>query len=212
MNARNLKLKLFSIALATAGFLSIPNANAWQNIAAANASFDAQFNARLGAMQQQTNNNLQAIWNRHLQVNGQRLRQQYQQLVASGRAVGTFEQFAYWDLMSAGGRDNAGALAAQQRQYAGIVAANATVQSGHASYNAGYYANQRRTDAVMGRVSDANRGQSPYVDYSGNAVKLPSSLPQGQTVTVNGYTYGQDGQGNYWRHEGQNSWSRVQAR
>ena len=81
MNARNLKIKLVSIALAATGFASIPNANAWQDIAAANANFDAQFNARLGAMQQQTNNSLQAIWNRHLQVNGPRLTQQYRQLV-----------------------------------------------------------------------------------------------------------------------------------
>ena len=212
MNARSLKIKLFSTALAAAGLVSIPNANAWQDIAAANASFDANFNARLGAMQQQNNAGIQAIWIRHLQVNGPRLRQQYQQLVASGQAVGTFQQFAYWDLMSAGGRDNAGARKAQLDQYAGNVAANATVQSGHARYNSGYYQNQERMGAVMGRVSDANRGQSPYIDYSGNAVKLPSSLPQGQSVTVNGYTYAQDRQGNYWRHEGQSSWSRVQAR
>ena len=212
MNARNLKTRLFSIALTAAGLMSMPNAHAWQSIASANAAFDSQFNAQLSSLQQQNNARLQQIWHYHLQVNGPRLRHQYQQLVTSGQAVGTFEQFAYWDLMSAGGRDNAGALAAQQRQFAGNQAAHRTIQSGHASYNSGYWQNQQRTGAVMGRMSDANRGNAAYVDGSGNPVKLPYSLPQGQTVTVSGYTYAQDAQGTYWRYEGQNYWSRVQSR
>jgi hypothetical protein len=207
----SLRNTLRSIAFAAAGFAAIPNAHAWQNIASANAAFDAQFNARLGAMQQQNNNAMQQLWQTHLRVNGPRMQAQYRQLVASGQAVGTYEQFAYWDLMSARGTNNAGARAAQIAQYEGNRQANATVQQGHASYNSGYYANSARTSAVMGRMSDANRGNGAYVDAAGNSLKLPQSLPYGQTVTVNGYTYAQDQQGNYYRHEGQGYWSRVQG-
>jgi len=151
MNARNLKTTVTAVALGIAAAASTSSASAQGlgGIAAANAAFDAQFNARLGAMQQQTNANIQAIWMRHLQVNGPRLRAQYQQLVASGRAVGTFEQFAYWDLMSASGTNNAGALAAQRAQFEGNQRAYQTVQQGYASYNAGWYQNQAAQSAAL---------------------------------------------------------------
>src|SRR5205085_11910295 len=112
MNARSLKTTLTAVALgiAAAASASTASAQGLAGIAAANANFDAQFNARLGAMQQQTNANIQAIWMNHLQVNGPRLRAQYQQMLAAGQRHMTFEQFAYWDLMSASGTNNAGAL------------------------------------------------------------------------------------------------------
>ena len=212
MNARNLKANLCSIALTVAGIVSMTNAHAWQDIAAANANFDAQFNRQLSSMQQQTNNSLQEIWQQHLRVNGSRLQAQYRQLVASGQAVGTFEQFAYWDLMSAGGRDNAGALRAQRNQIEGMGRANDTIRSRSDTITSGYWDRSARVGAVMDRGSEARRGNATYADpHTGAAMQLPYSLPQGQTVTVNGSTYAQDPQGNYWRHDGNNYWSRIQA-
>ena len=212
MNALNLKSKLCSIALTVAGIVSMTNAHAWQDIAAANANFDAQFNRQLSSMQQQTNNSLQQIRQQHLRVNGSRLQAQYRQLVASGRAVGTFEQFAHWDLMSAGGRDNAGALRAQRDQIAGMGRANDSLRARSDTITSGYWDRTARVGAVMDRGSEARRSNATYVDpHSGGSIQLPYSLPQGQSVTVNGSTYAQDPQGNYWRHDGSNYWSRVQA-
>ena len=210
MNARNLKSKLCSIALTVAGIVSMP-AEA-QNMWAANAAFDAQFNHQLTAMQQQTNNSLQQIRQQHLRVNGPRLQAQYRQLVASGQAVGSFEQFAHWDLMSAGGRDNAGALRAQRDQIAGMSRANDSLRARSDTITSGYWDRTARVGAVMDRGSEARRGNATYVDpHNGGSMQLPYSLPQGQSVTVNGSTYAQDPQGNYWRHDGSNYWSRVQA-
>ena len=105
------------IAVATLATLAITASHAqWQGIAAANAAFDAKFNAQLGAMQRQNAQSQQALWQRHLSVNGSRLRAQYAQMRASGRANMSFEQFAYWDLMTAAGSNVQGALQHQKNQ------------------------------------------------------------------------------------------------
>lgn len=183
----------------------------WQGIAAQNAAFDAQFNARLGAMQQQNARYQQAIWQNHLKVNGPRLRSQYAQMRASGRANFTFEQFAYWDLMTAAGTNIQGAQQHQQNQFAASQRANATVQQGHASYNAGMAQNSaRQSAAVANYTNQAIRGVAPYKDTSGRTTMLPHYLPQGQTYQYDGYTYAQDAQGAYYQQQG-NSWVRMQA-
>ena len=210
MNATNLKSKLSAVAIAVAAIAStMPSASA-QNIWAANAAFDAQFNQRLSAMRQQNNASIQALWQRHLQANGPRMQAQYRQLVASGQSRGmSYEQFAYWDLMSAAGTNPQGALAAQQRQFAGNQAANATVQSGHASYNSGYWTNQARQSEALNRSSTAFRGYAQYVDpHSGATTQLPYYLAQGQSYTHNNTTYQQDAQGTYYRNDG-NGWTRL---
>ena len=146
----------------------------WQSIAASNAAFDAKFNAQLGAMQRQNAQSQQALWQRHLSVNGQRLRAQYGQLGASGRANMSFQQFAYWDLMTAAGTNVKGALHHQQNQFAGMQRANAAVQQGHASYNAGWAQNSaRQSAAVANYTNQAIRGVSPYIDSSGRKTMLP---------------------------------------
>jgi hypothetical protein len=183
----------------------------WQGIAASNAAFDAQFNAQLGAMQRQNAQAQQALWQRHLAVNGPRLRAQYAQMRASGRASVSFEQFAYWDLMTAGGTNIQGAQQHQQNQFAGMQRANATVQQGHASYNAGWANNSaRQSAAVANYTQQAIRGVAPYRDASGRTTLLPHYLPQGQTYQSGGNTYAQDAHGTYYRHQG-NSWVRMDA-
>ena len=90
-----------------------------QGMAAANAAFDRQFNARLQAMQQQNANSQQQLWQNFLRTNGPRLQQEYARIVASGNRSMSFEQYAYWDLMTARGTNVQGALQHQQNQFAG---------------------------------------------------------------------------------------------
>ena len=201
--------KIAASALAT---MAIASSHAqWQGIAASNAAFDARFNAQLGAMQRQNAQSQQALWQRHLSVNGPRLRAQYAQMRASGRANMSFQQFAYWDLMTAAGTNVRGALQHQQNQFAGIQRANATVQQGHASYNAGWAQNSaRQSAAVANYTNQAIRGVSPYVDSSGRKTMLPHYLAQGQTYQSGGNTYAQDAQGTYYRQQN-NGWVRMDA-
>lgn len=183
----------------------------WQNIAAQNAAFDARMSAQLGAAQRQGAQQQQAPWQRHLQVNGPRLRAQHAQMRASGRASVSFEQFAYWDLMTAAGTNVQGALQHQQNQFAGMQRANATVQQGHASYNAAWANNSaRQSAAVANYTNQAIRGVSPYQDWSGRTTMLPHYLAHGQTYQSGGNTYAQDAQGSYYRAQG-NSWVRMDA-
>jgi hypothetical protein len=209
MNARS---TLKQLAAATVATLAIAASHAqWQGIAASNAAFDAKFNAQLGAMQRQNAQSQQALWQRHLSVNGPRLQAQYAQMRASGRANMSFEQFAYWDLMTAAGTNVQGALQHQQNQFAGMQRANATVQQGHASYNAGWANNSARQSAAVANYSNqAIRGVSPYRDSYGNTTMLPHYLPQGQTYQSGGNTYAQDAQGTYYHYQG-NSWVRMDA-
>lgn len=183
----------------------------WQGIAASNAAFDARFNAQLGAMQRQNAQSQHALWQRHLTVNGPRLRAQYAQMRASGRANMTYEQFAYWDLMTAARTNVQGALQHQQNQFAGMQRANATVQQGYASYNAGWAQNSaRQSAAVANYTNQAIRGVSPYVDSSGRKTMLPHYLAQGQTYQSGGNTYAQDAQGAYYQQQN-NGWVRMNA-
>lgn len=207
MNTR----RIAAAALALAAFAGAAHAQ-WQGIAAQNAAFDNQFNAALGQMQQQNQMAMMRIWQQHLQVNGPRLQREYAQLRASGQAVGTFEQYAYWSLMTAGGTNIQGAMQAQQDQFRGWQRANATVQQGHASYNAGWADNSRRQSAAVANwTNQAIRGEAPYRDpATGRTTMLPHYLQPGQAIQVNGQTYAQDPSGQYYRYE-QGSWVRMNA-
>ena len=199
--------KIAGAAMAT---LAITACHAqWQGIAASNAAFDAKFNAQLGAMQRQNAQSQQTLWQRHLSVNGPRLRAQYAQMRASGHANMSFEQFAYWDMMTAAGTNVQGALQHQQNQFAGMQRANAAVQQGYASYNAGWAQNSaRQSAAVANYTNQAIRGVSPYVDSSGRKAMLPHYLAQGQTYQSGGNVYAQDAQGTYYRQQN-NGWTRM---
>jgi len=125
----------------------------------------------------------------------------------------TFQQFAYWDLMTAAGTNVQGALAAQRAQFEGNQAAYRTVQQGYASYNAGMAANGARQSAAVANYSNqAIRGVGPYVDsQTGTTQMLPHSLPAGQVYRDGqNNAYAQDGQGVYHRWAG-NGWVRLDA-
>ena len=177
--------------------------------ALSNAEFDARFNAQLGAMQRQNANAQQQLWQQFMRDNGPRLQQEYAQMVASGNRSMSFQQYAYWDLMTARGTNVKGALEHQQRQFAGMVRANETVKSGHDSYNRGWADNSRRQiDAVENHTNQAIRGVGPYTDGSGRTTMLPHSLPAGQVYRDGNNTYAQDAQGTYYRLEN-NAWVRM---
>lgn len=202
------------VALAAMAALAFaaPAANA-QSMWAQNMAFDAQMNAQLATMQRQNQASQQQLWQQHLRVNGPRLQQQYRQLLASGNRSLTYEQFAYWDLMTAAGTNVQGALDAQRRQFEGNQAAHRTVQQGHASYNAGMYNNSQRQSAAVANYSNqAVRGVGPYVDSQTGATQmLPHSLPAGQVYRdAQQNAYAQDAQGVYHRWNG-NGWVRLDA-
>jgi hypothetical protein len=180
--------------------------------AQAQTAFDRQFDAWLGNLQRQNQQSQQALWQHHLQVNGPRLRQQYQQLLASGNRSISFEQFAYWDLMTAAGTNVQGAQQHQQNQFRGMQAAHATVVAGHESYKRGWQANsERQSAAVANYTNQAIRGVSPYVDpTSGRTTMLPHALPAGQVYQSEGNTYAQDAHGTYYRLQN-NAWVRMDA-
>ena len=204
MNKPNLKSCLAAVALA---FAATGPASA-----VSNAEFDAQFNSWLSNAQQQNANSIMALRQQHLQANYPRLVAEYRQLMASGRANVSFEQYVYYDLMTARGTNVAGALKAQQDQFNGNQIAHGTVMSGYNSYNVGSAANSARTSAAIGNwTTGAVRGQAAYVDpNTGATTMLPYYSQPGQVVNNGGTYYSQDAQGTYWQWTG-NGWSRMNA-
>jgi hypothetical protein len=182
-----------------------------QDIASMNRSFDQQFNQTLTGLRQQNAASMQQLWQQHLRVNGPRLQQQYRQYLAAGNRGISYEQFAYYDMMTAAGTNVAGGLEAQRRQFEGNQIANRTVQSGYQSYNNGWAQNSQRYSETAARYSEqAIRGNAPYIDpRTGATQMLPYSAPAGQVQNIGGVPYVQDQSGTYYRWTG-NSWMRLQ--
>jgi len=208
MNRRTLAALFFTACAAVAA-----QAQGLAGIAAQNAQFDQQMAAVLGQHQQQNQQAQLQLWQYHLRTNGPRLQREYAQLVRSGQANFTFEQYAYYDLITARGTNVQGALQAQNDQFRGRQDAYRTVQEGNASYNRGWYDNsQRQSAAVENYSNQAVRGVGPYVDpASGRTTMLPHHLPPGQAVQVEGRTYAQDANGQYFRRESNGAWTRLSA-
>lgn len=211
MNTRNLTRKLAALAFAAAAFATT-SAYGWQDIMAQNMAFDAQFNGQLQRMQAHNQAQQQQLWQHHLQVNGPRLRSQYQHILASGRRDISFEQFAYWDLMTAAGTNVRGALDAQRRQFEGNQRANQTVQQGYASYNRGWASNSERTSAALANYSNtAIRGNAHYRDpHTGQTYNLPYAQRAGEVYRDGHNYYVQDQSGTYY-HWVNNGWQRLDA-
>jgi hypothetical protein len=208
MTTRSLTARLAALAFAA---LAAAGAQA-QNIWAANAQFDAQQAAILGRMQQQNTQSQAQLWQYHLRTNGPRLQREYAQLVASGQAVGSFEQYAYYDLMTARGTNVQAALDNQRINYEGRRQANDTVRGAYEASNIAWQdRSQRQMAAVENHTNGAVRGVAPYVDpNTGRATMLPNYLPQGQAVQINGNVYAQDASGQYYRRDN-NGWVRLNA-
>ncbi|MEP7182692.1 MAG: hypothetical protein ABI886_10920 [Betaproteobacteria bacterium] len=170
--------------------------------------FDACMAAGLGAMQSRNAAAQQQIWQSYLREYGPWLQQQYSQY----RGPMTFEQFAYWNLMTANGTNIAGARQAQEDQFRGNQAANATVQQGFTDYRQGMYANSDRTSrAAENYAQGAIRGNTALVDpRTGQMQWLPYAQPYNQPFTSGGQTYVQNENGYFVWNGG--SWTLLQPR
>jgi len=152
------------------------------------ADFETCFYQQLGQMQQQNQAAMQQTWNAYLQAYGPELQQAYQQW---GYQFGSFEQFAYYMLMTANGTNPQAGLQAQQDNFRRLQDAHNTVMQGYNDYNAGWAANSNATvNAIENYDIGAVRGDV-IVNGPSGAVELPYSTMQvGQTVNdANGCTY-----------------------
>lgn len=200
MRYRNLISRSCLIAMMAVGFASS---------AAKAQTFDQRMSQILGAAIQQNADSQARIWQYHLQVNGPRLRAQYAQLKKNGYPF-SFADFAYWDMMTAGGTNIAGAQRAQQDRFEGWQGAHRTVQSGGQDYINGLAENSRRTTAAVENYSNgAILGISPYINPGTGATQmLPYYSPPGQVFNSGGNYYYQDQSGTYHQWVG-NSWTQM---
>ena len=170
------------------------------------AGFDACMANALGAMQQRNAQSQQQIWQNYLRTYGPWLRREYAKY--RGPPI-TFEQFAYYNLMTANGTNIAGGLQAQQDQFRGNQQANRTLQEGYQSYRQGMYDNSaRHSQAAENYSQGAIRGNVGQVDpQTGQTVWLPYSQPYNQPFTSGGHTYFQNQTGYFqWNGYG---WTRM---
>jgi len=172
--------------------------------------FDACMANITGAAQANVAAQQQQLWQSYLQTYGPWLQQQYAQSPA--RNSMTFEQFAYWEMMTANGTNVAGAVQAQQNQFAGSQRANSTVQQGYSDYNQGAAANSAATDNTLQNYDQqAVRGNSPQIDpETGQTVELPyTDQPDNQPFNYGGQTYVHTASGYFeWNGSG---WTAMQA-
>ncbi len=183
-----------------------------QDMVQQNIQFDNAMNQRLMQLQQQNAAYGQQIWQSYLEQFGPQLREEYQKYVAAGNPPVTFEQFAYWNLVTAHGTDIAGAMREQQQQFDGMQRAHQTQMQGFDDYNAAMQRNSQATEtAVDNYTRQAVQGNAPYIDPgSGATLWLPSSLPAGQVYSYGGNSYAQDPTGTYYQWQG-NAWVRMNA-
>ena len=126
-------------------------------------------------------------WNNYLRTYGPWLREQYNQY----RGPMTFEQFAYWNMMTANGTNIGGAIKAQNDWFKGQQDAYGTVQQGYDAYRQGMYGNSARTDDVFQRYNEgAMRGNVAQIDpRTGQPTWVPYNAPYNQPFTYNGQYY-----------------------
>ncbi len=172
--------------------------------------FDACMAAILQGQQARVAASQQAIFQQYLAAYGPWLRQQYATYRAQGGPM-SFEQFAYWNLMTANGTNVQGALDAQRQQFEANQRAHATVQQGYDAYNQQWWQNQQRQSAAVGRyTTEAIRGQAPYVDpRTGQSVLLPMNAAPGQPFNWGGEIYVRDNTGAFYHRQG-NGWIPLQ--
>jgi hypothetical protein len=168
------------------------------------ADFDACMAATLGAQQSANNAAMQQTWQNYLQAYGPMLEQQYEH--SPYRNQETFEQFAYYMLMTANGTNIQGGIDAQRRQFEGNQIAHGTVEGGNNDYNAGSAYNSQATDQAIGQfdqgairgnvgVVDPQTGQTEYVPYSSIQDNQPFAYNGGYWVHANGGYYQWNGNG-----------------
>ena len=166
--------------------------------------YDTCFFQQLNQMQQQNNAAIQQNYYAYLQQYGPMLQQAYNEWGYQSGA--TFDQFAYYMLLSANGTNPQAALDAQRQQFAGNQAAYRTQQQTGQTYLDTMQQNSNRDlNAIEGYDLGATRG-NVVVNGPDGPVELPySNMQVGQQVEYNGWTYMMTQQGyavwngQYWQ-------------
>jgi hypothetical protein len=177
--------------LLIAGILAVAALPAHSQNCVGRPDFDQCMASALASQQSNLSAQQQQLWNNYLRTYGPWLREQYRQY----RGPMTFEQFAYWNLMTANGTNVAGAQQAQQDWFRGQQRAYGTIQQGNESYRQGMYDNSARTSRALENYSQgAIRGNVAQIDpRTGQESWLPYNAPYNQAFTQNGQYY--------WRNE-----------
>ena len=173
-----------------------------------NMAFDAQMNAQVNGLMAQNQAGQQAVWQNYLRQFGPWLRQQYAATGANRQM--SFEQFAYYNMMTANGTNVAGGMQAQRDQFAGLQHAARTQQEGGQTYIAGMQHNSRvQSEAVERWTHGAIRGEAQYTNPQTGAPQWMPHYAPGQAQNYGGSTYVQAPNGQYYQHYG-NGWIPVQ--
>ena len=166
-----------------------------------NMAFDARMAAQLGAAQAQNTAAQQALWQNYLRQYGPWLQQQY---VATGaNRQMSFEQFAYYNMMTANGTNVAGGLQAQRDRFEGMQGAARTQREGGQIALDAMRDNSRRQSEAVGRwTQGAINGNAQYINpQTGTPQWMPHHAP-GQVQTYNGMNYVQAPNGQYYQQQG----------
>jgi hypothetical protein len=163
-----------------------------------NMAFDQQMFGMIEGAMMQNQAQMQQLY--MTAYNDPQVQAAYQQ---SGMQV-SYDYYVYWYIMTAGGTNIQGGLDAQKNWFEGTQRANETVQSGHESYNGGYWQTQGTLGEVYGGISEGNRGNGYYQDpTTGVTYELPyASMTPGSTYEYGGNTFYMDQYGHYYQWNG----------
>lgn len=197
-------IRAFAIAA-----LLLPAAAAQAQNCLGRPDFDACMQGFIMQQQNRLAQSQQQLFQAYIAQNRDWLQRNYAAHRAAGGTL-SFEQFAYWGLMSANGTNVQGAQQAQRNWFQGQQRANQTLQQGYADYNAGSRANSAATDRALHDYDQrAIRGNAPYVDpNSGETRWLPDAAPAGQPFNLGGEIYVRAPDGAYYQRQG-NAWMQM---
>jgi hypothetical protein len=172
--------------------------------------FDVCMQGFVAQQQNQLARSQQQLFQAYIAQNQDWLERNYAAHRAAGGTM-SFEQFAYWGMMTANGTNLQGAQQAQQDWFQGQQKAHGTIQQGNADYNSGSRANSDATDRALHDYGEgAIRGNAPYVDpNSGETRWLPYAAQPGQPFNLGGEVYVRAQDGAYYQRQG-NAWIQME--
>lgn len=193
--------------IATAALLLLTGGTASAQNCLGRPDFDACIQGFVMQQQGQLAQQQQMAFQGYVAQNQEWLQRNYAAHRANGGSM-SFEQFAYWGMMTANGTDLSGPARAQQNRFNGQQGAQATVQQGYDNYNRGSRANSEATSETMRRSTEGSiRGNAPYMDpQTGETRWLPYDAPVNQPFTMGGNdVYVRAPNGSFYQRQG-NGW------
>jgi hypothetical protein len=174
--------------------------------------FDACMQGFIVQQQQGIANSQQQLFQTYVAQNRDMLIRNYQIARQNGTPL-SFEQFAYWSLMTRNGQDLEGVHRAQVEQYEGNRRANEARRQGGEDYINGNTVNSQRTDKILyNSDQEGIRGNSPYVDpNTGETRWLPHNTQPNRPFNIGGEIYVLGRDGNYYHRNG-NDWVQMDQR